>query len=336
MPVYVSDAHGIIVQELQRHLRENLSNKKRVVLACPFHNERTPSLFVNLDPTNRKAAVGGYYCFGCRARSSTHGGWNGLADKLGLANIDETHSQVTTYVRRELPIEALHDANDGWDLQDLLQKWNCGFHAPWPVEQNWRGVPGWLVRKLGGWISLDEQYDQQVCILPQYNGDILTGAIKARCRVTAKTRVKYLSSPGEWVKTHALFPYHVVEKMLALRVDRSIFLVEGPRDAIRLIGCGLPALALLGTNNWSDEKRDLLLTLDPDRVFAAFDNDMAGQGAYKLVMPSLDGFTHRIRIAFEGTGKIDPGNVPTEQIRGWKRRWAIETTDTRTLDDYYT
>jgi hypothetical protein len=335
MAAYVSDAHAVIVQELGRHLRENLSNKKRVAIPCPFHKETQPSLYINLDPHNRGTGIGGYYCFGCRARSSTHGGWNGLANLLGLANVDETQGQVTTYVRREIPVEELHDPDDGWDVEELLQKWNCGFHTPWPTEQNWRGVPGWLVRKIGGWLSLDEQYEQQVCVLPQWNGDVLTGAVKARCRITSKTRLKYISSPGEWVKTHALFPFHTVETMLERREDRSVFLVEGPRDAIRLIGCGLPALALLGTNNWSTEKRDLLMTLGPDRVFVAFDNDGAGQGAYDLVMPTLKDFVHRTRIRFEGAGKIDPGSVPVQQIRDWKTRWGIETTNPRTLPDHY-
>lgn len=336
MASYVSDAHAVIVSELSRHLGERLDNKKRVAIPCPFHNETQPSLYINLDPTNRKAPIGGYYCFGCRASTGKNGGWNGLAKLLGLANIDGDSSQVTTYVRRPPRDESeTYDPAEGWDIDVLLERWNCGFYAPWPADQKWRGVPGWLVRKIGGWLSLDEKYDNQVCILPQWDGTVLTGAVKARCRVFKRTRLKYMSAPGEWVKTHALFPYHVVETMLSMREDRSVFLVEGPRDAIRLIGCGIPALALLGTNNWSEEKRDLLMTLDPDRVFFAFDNDKAGQTAIKLVSPTLKGFVHRIKIKYIGEGKIDPGNVPIEQIKQWKRRWKIETTNPRSLPDHY-
>lgn len=335
MAKYVSDAHATIVGELGRYLGENISNKKQVSICCPFHRENTPSLYINLDANNRKAPIGGYHCFGCKASWKTHGGWNGLAEKLGLATVDGTNSQVTTYVPRTSVVEDQYDPSEGWDIDELLEQWNCGFYAPWPAEQNWRGVPGWLVRKVGGWLSIDEKYENQVCILPQWNGDVLTGAIKARCRVFKKTRIKYLSAPGEWVKTHALFPFHLVEAMLAVRTDKSIFLVEGPRDALRLIGCGIPALALLGTNNWGEEKRDLLMTLDPDRVFLAFDNDSPGQKAIKLVSPTLKGFTHRVKIKFIGDGKIDPGNVPINQIRDWKEKWKIETTRVRELPDYY-
>ena len=168
MPRYASDAHKIIVQELERFTKSSLATKKRLAIPCPFHKETQPSLYINLDPTNRKTAIGGYYCFGCRAKSSTNGGWNGLAKELGLAEINNGHAQITTHVRREPPIEQMHDPNDGWDIAELLNIWQCEFHAEWPIEQNWRGFPGWLLRKIGAWISFDEKNDCQVCLLPQF------------------------------------------------------------------------------------------------------------------------------------------------------------------------
>jgi 5S rRNA maturation endonuclease (ribonuclease M5) len=273
-------------------------------------------------------------CFGCRARASTHGGWNGLAKELGLSTIEGDSAQITNYVRREPRVEELYDPEEGWDLEKLLEQWNCGFHMEWPEHQKFRGLPGWLMRKVGALLTIDEKYENQVAILPQYNGHILTGAVKARCKVFKKTRLKYLSAPGEWVKTHALFPYHLVERMLEIREDRTIILVEGSRDALRLIGCGIPALALLGTNNWSEEKRDLLMTLGPDRVIFGFDNDSAGQKAIKLVAPTLKGYVHRSTIKFLND-KEDPGSVPVEQIRAWKKKWKIETTRVRDMEDHY-
>ncbi len=337
MAKYTSDAHAVIVRELERYTGDRLEGKKNVAVHCPWHNEKSASLYITVNPTGTKFSAGTYYCFGCQAKTSTHGGWNGLADKLGLANIDAGSDKITTYVHREVRPEVLADANEGWELQALLEHWNCGFAAPWPSHMAWRGTPGWLMRKVGALLSFDEKFEQPMCILPQWNGPVLTGAVRALCRVTAKTKpFKYMSAPGEWVKTHALWPYHTVQTMLDTRDSRDVFLVEGPRDAIRLIGCGLPALALLGTNNWSTEKRDLLLTLDPDRVFFAFDSDEAGVRATRLVMPTLKDYTHRTRITYEGDGKIDPGSVDVAQIRAWKRRWKIDTTLTRDLPDHYT
>jgi hypothetical protein len=33
--------------------------------------------------------------------------------------------------------------------------------------------------------------------------------------------------------------------------------------------------------------------------------------------------------------KEDPGSVPVEQIRAWKKKWKIETTRVRDMEDHY-
>ena len=330
---YSSEAQRVIVTELERYLRQPLSGKKRIAIPCPFHQEVDPSLYINLEPKGQYPA-GSYLCFGCRAKPSTHGGWNGLAARLGLATISGDMAKVTEYVPRELDLSSLYSDEDGWDREQLLEQWNCPISIPWPEYEKFRGLPGWLIRKVGGWQSVDEAYENKVCLLPQWNGDVLTGAVKARCKVYKTTKMKYISAPGEWVKTHALFPFHLVSKMLEDRDSRDVFLVEGSRDALRLIGCGLPALAILGTNNWSDLKRDLLMTLDPDRVFTCFDNDSAGDKAHKLVLPTLKGYTKRIRLRFTEPND-DPGKTDINVIREWKKRYELETTSVRNYPDFY-
>lgn len=332
MAKFVSDAHKIIVAELSRFMKTKVDNKMRVSIPCPFHKETMPSLYINLDPKNRRAPIGGFFCFGCKASTAKNGGWNGLAKLLGLAEIDGSMSQITTYVPR-LVDEKIFDPHSGWTLDDLLEEWDCGFATPWPRDLGWRGLPGWLVNVVGGMLAFDEHQDHQVCLLPQYNGDTLVGAVKAVCRVKKTTRVKYLSSPGTWVKTDALMFFHIVQAMLAVRTDRSVFLVEGSRDALRLIGCGFPALAILGTNNWGEDKRDLLMTLDPDRVFLAFDNDNAGRDATKLVLPMLKGYADTVVIKWE-KDKDDPGAVNIEQIRKWKKKYSIESTPLNSWPTY--
>jgi 5S rRNA maturation endonuclease (ribonuclease M5) len=127
--------------------------------------------------------------------------------------------------------------------------------------------------------------------------------------------------------------------MLKKMKRRYIVLVEGPRDAIRLIGFGIPALAILGSNNWSEQKRDLLMTLDLDMVLFAFDNDKGGKLAYKNCAPSLKGFVHRIKIKITGEDKhgvgYDPGNCPKDQIYYWIDKWKLETANVRKFEDHY-
>ena len=326
---YESDAHRIIIDELSRHTKTQLAGKPRVAIPCPFHNETQPSLYVNLERTG-KYGPGTYLCFGCGAKPSTHGGWNGLAAKLGLRTIAGGEGQVTSHVTRKISIQ--QDTQERtW--QTLVQEWGCGLTIPWPIGMKFRGLPGWLVRKVGGYLSLDS-HDSQMCLLPQWDGDDLIGGVKAKVVVKPWHRVKYLSAPGAWVKTKGLLTMETVRTMLQHTESRDVMLVEGSRDAIRMIGCGIPALPILGTNNWTEEKRDYLMSLDPDRVFLGFDNDRAGKQATALVYPMLKGYCQAIKLEFESEGQ-DPGNVPIDIVKGWKRKHSISTVNAKLLPDLY-
>jgi DNA primase len=170
---------------------------------------------------------------------------------------------------------------------------------------------------VGSRLGYDDDRDEQCVLWPVVVDGETVGGIKAKMKPTARTRVKYLNAPGPWVKTQALWPYDVVHQMLARqpRGKRTVVLVEGPRDALRLVGCGIPALAILGSNNWTTAKRDLLAQLDPDRVLFGMDSDAAGTKAFKLVAPTLKGYCVRKRMRYQEPG--DPCSVSIDQIRRW-------------------
>lgn len=342
MAAYQSDDHRIIVQELERKLKRKLTGVKRVMAPCPFHREQHPSMSINLDPYNRRSPIGGFFCFGCGASHSKNGGWNGLARLWGMAETTGG-GQITQHVKRELDTAQFLEDDHGWTLEAIMEHYTIGFYTEWPADMKWRGVPGWLVRKIGGWLAFNEKWQEQMCVLPQFTNGDFTGTVEARCKIIKKgknkTLMKYINSPGSWAKDRALFPIQVVKGMLDQMEHRYVALVEGPRDAIRLIGCGIPALAILGTNNWSEAKRDLLLSLDVERVLFIFDNDKAGLKARKLISPTLKGYVHRTIITITGedaTGTgYDPGNVPLSQIQEWKKKYALESGDAQSLPDYY-
>lgn len=292
-------------------------------------------------------------CFGCRAKTSTHGGWNGLASLLGLAQIDGNQSQITTFVAPSRTRLVPHfDAVEGFDWQNLLETWNIEFAIPWPRDQSFRGVPGWLMRRTGAYLAFDGERQTSYAILLQHTNHVLVGAVKAVLRPTRRTRAKYLNARGPWVKTHGLWPWQTVEQMVSVQRQRGIgvavALVEGPRDALRLIGCGVPALAILGSNNWTVEKRDLFVTLDPDVVLFGFDNDSGGKLAYDLVSPTVVGYSrveqldyrwaerdHRRQHKQSGDKtpwvrpKLDPGSVDVHQIKLWRTEYGIRTVSLR-------
>jgi DNA primase len=122
---------------------------------------------------------------------------------------------------------------------------------------------------------------------------------------------KYLTTSGNWVKSRGLFPFDVSKKLM--RSDRwgkkFVVLVEGPRDVARLVLAGVPALAILGSKQWSEDKTNLLMTLiDEDfEVVTIFDSDAGGKEATRLVKENLKQYF-----------KIKKVNLPHEVIENGK------------------
>jgi DNA primase len=95
--------------------------------------------------------------------------------------------------------------------------------------------------------------------------------------------------------------------------ERTVILVEGIPDALRLLQAGLPALANLGTA-WSKTRTHLLMSMEFTRVILAFDGDEAGHRAnleigQKLYPLGID------REVWEWPEGSDPGDAPYEEIK---------------------
>jgi DNA primase len=107
---------------------------------------------------------------------------------------------------------------------------------------------------------------------------------------------------------------------LDLPLQRSVILVEGLGDVLRLRKEGLAALCFFGTGNWSKYKISLLMghTNIIKHVIVCGDGDRAGHEINKVIKRDLDrcGYfdvsVFKIPI-FEN--KIDPGDMPDSYIR---------------------
>ena len=74
---------NFFIEELKKVTLENKRRitEKRVFIQCPYHGkDNTPSFKINIDPNNRKAAMGSGYCFACKTKKT----WNELCEKLGM------------------------------------------------------------------------------------------------------------------------------------------------------------------------------------------------------------------------------------------------------------
>lgn len=312
----MSSIADIIVNEL-RKIVERREAGRNIVICCPFHAENTPSFNINVDPTNRKVALGHGYCFGCGANKT----WNEIAERLGLQTITKNGvAESSATVRRSDPRlkDKLLENKSGMSMHDLVVHFRCGVPMPIEADEKWRGFTGKLLGKIGAYIAVDE-YDNKVLILPVYVDGILEGGIKAMWHKPESKKIpRYKNMEGEWAKTHGLFLYDSIKE----RVKRKgyVVLVEGARDALRLYKYGQPAVAILGTTNWSDTKRNLILELAPDKVICMFDGDKAGIAASNLIMKDLKGKVSRQLIKLKDYNKqagfeVDPGNCPSDLLR---------------------
>jgi DNA primase len=124
---------------------------------------------------------------------------------------------------------------------------------------------------------------------------------------------------GEWVKQFGLFPYSYTSKLIREYQYNFVILVEGPRDALRMLKLGLPAVAVLGANTISKTKLLYIRSLGVDTVYVLPDNDKGGMALWrnvKQLMPEA----RKLKLPREKdeNGKIikmDPFSMPASIAR---------------------
>lgn len=281
------DAHTLIMEEIDKIDGPHKSVKNRIMILCPFHEDKTPSCGIVVSEDTRYD-LGSFNCLGC----SACGNWNKLAERLNLRQLSNMMPKGGSVSKgslsnkmREMDGELLSGKNFSMDI--MLKTLGNPATNPWPVYADWRGYPGWLVRNLGGMAAVGGRKqsinDDLKCFFPVQVGTKIVGMIQALTRKKAN-RLSYVSSEGDWVKSHGLFPFSFVSNMLKqMKGKKYVVLVEGPRDALRLIMEGIPALAVLGSQNVSLVKLKLLERLFVDLVIVLPDNDPAGTSMKKKI-----------------------------------------------------
>lgn len=295
-----NEALRIVEQSLSRS-KNTKHNGTGVFIPCPFHTGDTkPSLGVNLSKNG--VPVGYFYCFGCGAK----GHWNILAEKLGFPKLKGSDFKTNTVgdinfdeINREL--FALSST------ENMLKSLGAEFNMDWPSEETWRNIPGSLLSAIGAKITYDVYTKDRAILLPVTVNGKTVGMIKG---TNQRQERSYIMSTGSWAKTYGLFPFDYAFSFKT----QSIALVEGARDALRLIRFGLPAVAILGSQSWSETKRNLILSTGIKRVVLAFDGDRAGVQCTNKIWRDLKTLVPtsilKLKEESENLGKkIDPGNM---------------------------
>ena len=274
---------------------------------CPFHNEKTPSFYVNDDK-------GFYHCFGC----SAHGDaikW--LTDQRGLPFIDAV-KELADAAGMEMPApdkraaerqeraNSLHDAMAAaadWFRQQLggLE----GATARALLER--RGVSEETQRTFGIGYAPDARGKLRAALKPfgdamlieagllidvegkepydRFRGRLMIPIRDARGRVIAfggriigDGEPKYLNSPDTPLFDKGRTLYNLDRALAPARKAARVFVVEGYMDAIALAQAGIgEAVAPLGTALTEHQLERLWRIADVPTL--CFDGDAAGQKA---------------------------------------------------------
>lgn len=313
----LANANAVVLEELQKVTGPTKTSSTNVYIICPFHNDTDPSCSVYVVHGGR-FPVGTFNCLGC----GESGSWNKLAEQLGLRRLSRDDLTDT-----RTPVLS--------DRAKQMQRARVGLvdrpgtemppGVPYPWDE-WRDISGNTVRAAGGRLCKETVSGYRVTNL--YLPVIAAGRVPELAFVIRARLEKhddypsYVNSENAQTQTKGLFPYPLARKMLATGRYGMLALVEGPRDALRLIDNGIPALAILGTSQWSEDKRlDVAALCHEHRagLLLLMDGDDAGIKARREIVASYrgDASSPRVRtIKLEDYGEdLDPGNIPERMLR---------------------
>jgi hypothetical protein len=269
---------------------------ERMMILCPYHADRTPSGSIWLG----SQGTGKFRCFACKSEAT----WDELAERLQLQPFkkgppkEENAMDLLMYKGMQL----LTDTS-GFKQDEFRFK-------PIPSNKYWRSIPTNLLIELGGkfctkWIDKDDGTgfwsSTKFIYLPvNINGE-QRGYFRARLRKDKTGNApSYLLAATEsgtpWAKQFGLWPFDYAIELMHKLDSSTITLVEGQRDALRLLLSGVPAVCIFGTQSWSDSKAKLLEIAGVERVIMLMDGDCAGKDATERIKPEARRFFDVVAI----------------------------------------
>lgn len=264
--------------------------------------------------------LGWYHCFGCGGK----GPYNTLAEIAGFEKIQDWKKASdigTNLITRAVEEDLLGEAGD--TFAHVKEVMRCKEARRWPISLDWRGYSGQLIYDVGGHIIADDKKDSVGVLFPvKVNGKV-RGGIRAVYQREGK-ELGYVNMPGAWTGKYGLFPFVYSRKLIRQNKLDFLFLVEGPRDALRFVSMGIPALAILGASSMSEVKALIISNIDVPNIYVMTDNDKGGDQMWKSVKKFLKGHNginlKRMQLPkdLDENGeviKLDPGNMPRRIVK---------------------
>ena len=239
---------------------------KNVMVRCPVHEDRDPSLSVNLDN-------GLWICFGCGAK----GNIIGLAERFGVT-LDDDAIALSRARSLDLPEPSVDFADRGKELAASLF-----LHRPQVIVDyiNGRSLSPLTVRHF----SMGYDHGKNAVAMPYWDGDVVTG-IKYRTGDGKK-----FSEPGS---------HYGIYNVDNVRQKPIVVLCEGESDThaawsaltsmgisgtiVREVGVGGLSGASISPERWEVLSVDLLWA---KKVIVIFDNDEAGHRGASIAVQAI-------------------------------------------------
>jgi hypothetical protein len=302
-------------KQLEPKCPDMMVRGKDFLIRCPFHADNNPSCGVD-------RLTGVFKCFSCGAG----GGWNKLAKQLEMERLgwkgDGKKRDFKAGAMKDDLTRALTKAGVVDPSRQKVEKVRP-LVEPWPEYVEWRGLDGSFLSRLGCIKVVDLKHNVMRIGLPVRTTDEEILGYTCRAVDPADAEPKYTPLAADRITWRAKeLPANVslflVDRAMEEDWD-SVVLVEGPFDALKLYAAGIPALAILGTNNWTPQKAAIILGLGLSTVFVMMDNDKSGWEAQSRIVKELGSSIKTVGLRLPD-GLKDPGGMSAKQTAWLKAK----------------
>lgn len=299
------EVESFIIEQLETRGLQYLVKRDFVHVSCVFHEHSGTKLKLGFS-----RRTGGMNCLVCKKK----GHWNEFAEQLGLEKFDNDDPKLQDF-------KSLLKEFD-YTMGEEQEPEGPSIVAPWTGI--WRGMSPEFLADVPSYAWYDQHSGGDRILWPIYvNGEFM-GCKAARANPNNHSLLpKSRGLPG-LKGDKILFPFdHPLVKK-----SKSIVLVEGEADALRLLYHGVPTCSTMGSGSWNHYKRALLAGRRYERVVACGDGDLAGEDFNEMLQADLEElFDFRV-LPFgnptaeersRGIDALDPGNCSRHYIKVIKR-----------------
>lgn len=300
-----------ILEQLSEYGGPQKTNNDWINVSCPHHTDNNPSCGIMTNPTNPRFELGWYSCFSC----GNHGTWNDFAEAANLKPLSLPKSNAP-YAKSmsKSEIDSMFGADPALSHVGILRDLGHPEAQPWSKNLDWRGFDGSFLHSLGAYMVDDKHNDDIAALFVVKIAGRIRGGVKAIYRKRYQSQAGYITTKGEWISKYGLLLYDQVRTLLKKTGYRFVVLVEGPRDALALFRLGIPALAILGANNFTKAKLQVIEALNVHKIYVISDNDNGGTKMWNRVHKLADNAKRlKLPVEYDRHGeliKMDPFNAP--------------------------